>query len=111
MLLIFMFVLVSYTLSEISKLSTHNSCVNATPGIITHSAPQIVPYTDLHSALIWNVTFSQLQLTRCAWSCATSMYNMLQCEVLKTFILNKTYLYIEPQHHESEDSYVSKLAC
>ena len=59
------------TLSRVSKLSTHHSGITTAPGVITHSAPHIV-HTDLHSALIGNVTTNQSQLTSCARSCVVS---------------------------------------
>ena len=48
-------VMLCLTLSGVSKLSTHYSGISSAPPIITHSAPHIIQ-TDLHSALIGNIT-------------------------------------------------------
>ena len=72
------------TLSGVTKLSTHHSGISTAPAIITHGTPNIVCYADLHSALIWNVSSSQLQLTRCARGCRIKMFLMhFRCRKLR----------------------------
>ena len=57
------------TLSQwVTQLLTHHRSISTSPGVITHSTPQVV-YADLHSAFIGNVTSCQSYLTVCTWSC------------------------------------------
>jgi len=56
------------TLSREAQLSTHDSGISTSPGVITHSSPHIVN-TDLHSAFICYVTTCQSELTICTRSC------------------------------------------
>ena len=55
------------TLTGISQLSTHHSSIRTSPGVITHSTPQVT-YTNLHSAFICNVSSCKSQLAICTWS-------------------------------------------
>ena len=65
------------TLGEIAQLSTHNSSISISPGVITHSSPLIV-YADLHSAFICNVTSYQSQpnMVSHTWSYVHEMSNI-----------------------------------
>ena len=99
------------TFSRVSKLSTHHSGISTVPGVITHSAPHIV-HTDLHSALIGNVTSPQSQLTICARSCAVCKTNLTtySTKLLLHYINTvSTYLHILHQHHQNADSCVLRL--
>ena len=70
------------TLSQwVAQLSTHDSSINTSPGVITHSTPLIV-YADLHSAFIGNVTSCQLYLTVCTWSCKWNIKSWKYCGCL-----------------------------
>ena len=46
------------TLGGVAQLSTHDSSINISPRVITHSAPHI-PHADLNSAFIFNVAPSK----------------------------------------------------
>ena len=73
------------TLSRVSELPAHYSSISTAPAIITHSTPHIV-YTELHSALIWNIASNQSQFTGYAWNC-NKLNCLLQHHILEHFSL------------------------
>ena len=85
----------------VTQLSTHHRSISISPGVITHSTPQVV-HADLHSAFIGNVASCQSYLTVCTWSCKWNIKSWKSCGCLLYQIIKLHYIPSHPTPASAE---------